>query len=198
MATALYTAIVTDTGSFRFSTVDANVHRIAADLLKRGSVVPEEVYRNVYQSRSPSWPRLVSRVLDTFTLLHGGQLAYLQLTQRMFKETNTHYDDAEGLIDWAMAVEGVRVALMFTETKRGIKVSFRSKGDIGVDLWARELGGGGHPNAAGAYFRQSLAQATERVLALAATHLEPKIEESGIALSEEDEAYLTALTSLQK
>lgn len=198
VATALYTAIMTDTGSFRFSAVDDDVHRIAADLLKRGSMPPAEVYENVYQSRSPTWPRLVSRVLDSFTLLHGGQLAYLQVTQRMFKETNTHYDDAEGMIEWAMAVEGVRVALMFTETKRGIKVSFRSKGGIGVDQWARELGGGGHPNAAGAYFRQSLAKATDRVLALAAAHLEPTIDESGFALSEEDEAYLSALTSLQK
>ena len=198
VATALYTALTTDTGSYRFSTVTAEVHRIAAELLSRGSMAPDEVYQNVYQSRTPTWPHLVSKVLDTFTLLHGGQLAYLQLLQRMFKDTDTRYDDAEGMIEWAMAVDSVRVALMFTETKRGIKVSFRSKGDIAVDVWARELGGGGHPNAAGAYFRMPLAKVTERVLAVAARHMEPEIKESEYVLSAEDEAYLSALTSLQK
>lgn len=198
VATALYAAIATDTGSFRFESVNAEVHRIAADLLSLGSVAPEEVYQNIYQSRSPTWPRLVSKVLDTFTLLHGGQLAYLQLAQRMFKETNTQYDDAEGMIEWAMAVDGVRVALMFTETKRGIKVSFRSKGDIAVDVWARQLGGGGHPNAAGAYFRMPLANAIERVLAVASAHMAPGIKESEFVLSAEDKAYLSALTSLQE
>ncbi|MDE2729829.1 MAG: bifunctional oligoribonuclease/PAP phosphatase NrnA [Bacteroidota bacterium] len=198
VATALYTALTTDTGSYRFSTVTAEVHRIAADLLSRGSMAADEVYRNVYQSRSPTWPRLVSRVLDTFTLLHGGQLAYLQLLQRMFKDTDTRYDDAEGMIEWAMAVDGVQVALMFTETKRGIKVSFRSKGEFAVDVWARELGGGGHPNAAGAYFRMPLDEVTGRVLALAAKHMESEFTESGFILSAEDKAYLSALTSLQK
>lgn len=198
VATALYTAIMTDTGSFRFSSVSSDIHRIAADLMDRGSLAPDEVYQQVYQSRTPTWPRLVSKVLDTFTLLHGGQLAYLQLAQRMFKETDTYYDDAEGLIEWAMSVDGVRVAIMFTETKRGIKVSFRSKGDIEVDAWARQLGGGGHPNAAGAYFRMPLEAVTERVLAVAAVHLASETQEPEYVLSAEDEAYLSALTSLQK
>ena len=197
VATALYTAIMTDSGSFRFPTVSADSHRVTADLIERGSMDPAEVYEYVYQSRSRTWPRLVSRVLESFTLLHDGQLAYLQLTNRMFKETQTHYDDAEGLIEWAMAVEGVRVVLMMTETRRGVKVSFRSKGDIKVDEWAREVGGGGHPNASGAYFRTDLAHATKRVLEVAARHMAPENEAEEYEMSREDEQYLAALTSLQ-
>ena len=198
VATALYTALMTDTGSFRYATVTGEVHRVAADLLDKGSLPPAEVYDHVSQSRVRAWPRLVSKVLSTLTLLYDGKLAYMQLLQRMFRETNTHYDDAEGMIDWAMAVDGVRVAIMLTESRRGIKVSLRSKGDISVDEWARTLGGGGHPNAAGIFFRLSMEDAVDRVLAPAAKYLgQPEIS-TEVLISQEDEAYLSALTSSQR
>lgn len=197
IATALYTAIMTDTGSFRFNSVTAEVHRITAELLEQGSFPAPVVYQNVYQSRPPMWPKLVSMVLGTLTLLYDGELAYMVITQRMFNETHTEYDDAEGMAGFAMSVHGVRVVLIFTESRKGVKVSFRSHGGIAVDTWARAFGGGGHPNAAGAFLRASLDDAIDRVLSSASRHLGHVSQSSEVTLSEEDEAYLSALTSLQ-
>ncbi len=197
IATALYTAIMTDTGSFRFSAVTADVHRMTADLLERGGLPASEVYQNIYQSRPPMWARLVSMVLGTLTLLYDGELAYMVITQRMFSETNTEYDDAEGMADFAMSVHGVRVVIIFTESRKGVKISFRSVGEIAVDGWARAFGGGGHPNAAGAFLAASLDEVIDRVLHSASRHLGYVSQSFEVTLSQEDEAYLSALTSLQ-
>ena len=197
IATALYVAILTDTGSFRFGTVTPAVHRIAADLLERGSMPPAEVYAAIYESRGPHWVRLLSRVLSTITIRYDGLLSYVVVKRRMIRETAARYDDTEGFVDYAMAVDGVKVALVFIETLSGTKVSFRSRGERSVDAWARSFGGGGHRNASGAYFKRPLEEVIDLVVASAPRYIGHAHAEHDSALSSEDEAYLSALMEIQ-
>ncbi len=199
LATALYAAILTDTGSFRYSSVTPAVHRIVADLLERGDLRPEAVYTALYEMRTPESLRLLALVLDTLTLRFGGQLCYLVVTQRMLQESGASSEETEGFVGYGLSIEGVRVALIFTETARGTKVSFRSKGDFHVNEWARAFGGGGHRNASGAYVRRPLEEVIGRVIASAPQHLDlqtPEPEDNG-ALSPDDEAYLSILNDMK-
>lgn len=192
MATALYTAVMTDTGSFRFSSVTPKVHRMAADFLERGSYSPLEVYAGVYENHSPAWPRLVSMVFQGLTFLYEGELAYITVTRHMLETAGVEYDEIHGFADMVMSIAGVRVTLIFTETKRGVKVSFRSKGSYRMDTWAQMYGGGGHQNAAGAFIRRPIREAVKVVLEGIPGSFE---EEDVMALAEEDQAYLKALSS---
>ncbi len=192
MATALYTAVMTDTGSFRFSSVTPKIHRMTADLLERGSYSSLEVYSGVYENHSPSWPRLVSMAFQSLTFLYGGKLAYLTITRHMLDTSEVEYDEIHGFSDMMMSIAGVRVTLLFTELKRGVKVSFRSKGDYRMDTWAQTYDGGGHQNAAGAFLRCSIREAVEVVLDGAPDLFK---EEELMALTQEDEAYLNVLSS---
>ena len=192
MATALYTALMTDTGSFRFSSVTPKVHRMAADLLERGSYSPLEVYAGVYENHSPSWPRLVSMVFQGLTFLYEGELAYITITRHMLETAEVGYGEIHGFSDMIMSIAGVRITLTFTETKRGVKVSFRSKGSHRMDTWAQTYGGGGHQNAAGAFILRPIREAVEVVLEGIPDLFK---EEDVIALAEEDQAYLKALSS---
>ncbi len=207
IATALYAAILTDTGSFRYSSVTPAVHRVVADLLERGSMAPAAVYAALYETRRPHWVRLLALVLETLTLRYDGLLSYLVVTRRVLEETGATNEDTEGFVSYGLAIEGVRVALIFTETLRGTKVSFRSKGDYYVHEWARAFGGGGHRNASGAYFKRPLDEVLDVVLASAPRYLglsdaEPEADgalspEADGVLSPEDEAYLSTLLDMK-
>ena len=193
MATALYAAILTDTGSFRYSSVTPAVHRIAATLIERGELQPDVIYTALYESRTPESVRLLARVLDTLTLVYDGQLSYLVISQRMLKETGAHSEESEGFVGYGLAVEGVRAALIFIETARGTKVSFRSQGDVHVNEWARAFGGGGHRNASGAFVKAPLERVIDEVVAAAPKYLGFAPEADAPPLSSEDDDYLAAL-----
>ncbi len=194
IATALYVAILTDTGSFRYSTVTPSVHRVVADLLERGSQKPAAVYAAIYEGRGQEWPRLLGCAMNTLTLRYNGKLAYIVIARRMLRELSAEYQDTEGFVDFAMSVDGVEVALVFSETRLGTKVSFRSKGEHAVDQWARSLGGGGHRNAAGAFVHDPLEQVISRVIASAPRHIDLSGAQNEEELTSDDEAYLTMLT----
>lgn len=198
VATALYVAIMTDTGSFRFSNVSPEVHRVVADLLERGGLEPSVIHAEVFDKRSPEGLRLLSRVLQTLTLAHDRQVAWMAVTPRMLKETESSIEETEGFVNWGLSIEGVRVSMLFTETERGTKVSFRSKGEWHVHRWAQALGGGGHPNASGAFVRKPLDETTDRVVAQAPRYLNLEVAaDEPDPVSDEDEAYLAALLNLQ-
>ena len=192
MATVLYAAIVTDTGSFRYSSVTPAVHRIVAVLLERGSLQPDAIHTALYETRTPQSLRLLSRVLDTLTLRYEGRVAYLVISQRMLQETGAHSEETEGFVNYGLSVEGVSVAMIFTETANGTKVSFRSKGAHHVDEWARTFGGGGHRNASGAFVRKPLDVVIDEVVASAPRFLDLEPADDG-DLSAEDAAYLSEL-----
>lgn len=164
-ARALYTCILTDTGSFRFSNTSARTHKMAATLLAAG-VNAREIYSLVYEKNSRGKMMLMGEALRSLHFEHNGQLAWFALTQEMFRTYQTTHWDTEGFAELPRSIEGVEVSLMFTElddTK--VKVSLRSKGNIPINHVAEKLGGGGHQYAAGALVESPLAATVPMVLA---------------------------------
>ncbi len=149
MCAGLYAAIMTDTGGFRYPKTDPEVHRIVARLIE-GGADPVAIYDNVYEQGSPNRLQLLGRVLAGLTLNHDGTLAYLVVTKKMLEETSTSSEDTDAFVPYTLGVKGVKVGLMFTEQEEGVKINFRSKGDIRVNELAKQFGGNGHKNAAGA------------------------------------------------
>ena len=172
IATALYAAIMTDTGSFRYGSTTARVHQITADLLERGDIAPEPIHVAIFDTRMPSTLRLLSRALETITTVYDGQLAYVVVSLDAMNGVGARSDEAEGIVSYPLSLEGVKAAVIFLETPSGIKCSFRSKGALAINGWARAFGGGGHRNAAGAYIREPLRDVIDRVIASAPTHLD--------------------------
>jgi phosphoesterase RecJ-like protein len=108
------------------------------------------IYQNVYEQGTLGRLQLLGKVLSTLHTAHDGKVAALRVTREMFHETDTREEDTDGMINYTLSIKGVQVGLMFTELQDGVKVSFRSKGDIAVNKLAQEFGGNGHMNAAGA------------------------------------------------
>ena len=148
-ATALYTAIMTDTGSFRFPKTDPEVHRQAAHLIECGAD-PVAVYQHIYEQGSAGRIQLLGKALSTLQFAHDGKVAALYITKSMFDETKTSGVDADNIVNYTLAINGVQIGIMLSEMEGGIKMNFRSKGDIWINKLAKEFGGNGHKNAAGA------------------------------------------------
>lgn len=200
IATLLYTAIMTDTGSFRFSNVGPAVHRAVADLIERGGIVPDDIHTALYDTRSLTSLRFLGLALERIDVRFDGRLGFLALSRRFMSDAGGERGDTEGLVNYILSIDGVRVAAFFLETDRGTKVSFRSQGDIAINRWAASFGGGGHRNAAGAFIKGYLDEVVERVLQSAPEYVDwlapgdtDPTEDDG--LSAEDAEYLSALTN---
>ncbi len=149
IADSLYAAIITDTGTFRFSNTDARVLRAAADLCDAG-VIPFEMHRKVFGSKSWGAGRLLGPVLSTLESESGGKLAIVSATLEMVNNAGATYDDMDGFVDPVRAIKGVELVLFFKETEEGdIKVSLRSNGNVDAHAIAKQFGGGGHTMASG-------------------------------------------------
>ncbi|HOV84730.1 MAG TPA: bifunctional oligoribonuclease/PAP phosphatase NrnA [Syntrophobacteraceae bacterium] len=148
IATHLYTGLMTDTGSFRFSNTTRRVLEIATALVAAGAD-PARIAQEVYDSASPQGLKLLAQVLSSVVFLSGDRLATMVLTQRMFQETGTTPEDTEGFINYIRSVKPVHLAMLFRQERNGmIHVSMRSKGRVDVAALARRYGGGGHRHAA--------------------------------------------------
>lgn len=163
-ADALYTCILTDTGSFRFSNTSAKTHRVASHLLEVG-VNSKEIYHLVYEQNSRSKMALMGKALQNLRYECGGRLAWFVLSQEMFDSCQASHWDTEGFTEIPRTIDGVEVSLMFTEldTKK-VKVSLRSKGQVVINHIAEKFGGGGHHYAAGALVYKTLAETIPMVL----------------------------------
>ncbi len=149
IAEAAYAAIITDTGTFRFSNTDARTFRMAARLVEAG-ISPHDVHRQVFASKTWGTARALGPVLGTIASTADGRIAWICATKQMLDEAGATYDDLDGFVDLVRAIRGVELALFFKETvDGGVKVSLRSNGN--VDAWAiaDHFGGGGHRMAAG-------------------------------------------------
>jgi len=164
VAVSLYTAIMTDTGSFRYGNVSPRMMEIVADLLRRGSFTAEEVYNRVYKSRTKAGQLLLGNALQTITLAAKGRLGYMKITRRMFDRTGASSSDVDAFTDYLLAIEGVDVAILFMQVGGSVKMSFRSQGDIPVNTLAGMFGGGGHKNASGAFVTGDVDTVISRVL----------------------------------
>ena len=177
----LYVALMTDTGSFRFSNVTASVHRVVAELIDRGAS-PDGLYRAVYGRVPLRRVRLLREVLPTLAVSSGGGVAWMSVRRGLLRTLGCNGDDLEGMVDYPRELDSVEVGLLFRELEGAqVKVSFRSNGVVDVNALAREFGGGGHVRASGAVVLGSLEDVRGRVVArvlAAAGEEDPEVEPS--------------------
>jgi len=167
VARALYVALLTDTGGFRFSNTSPRALRVAANLLEAG-VDPEGIYQQVYASAPQGRVRLTAEVLSTLVVEIPPGLAWVTVPPGALDRHGVSSEELEGIVEFPRSIDGVRLALLFREISGGrVKISFRAKGDVDVAALAGTFGGGGHRKASGASLEGSLAEVQATVLAAA-------------------------------
>ncbi len=156
----IYTGILTDTGSFRFSSTTSKVHRIIAKLLDAG-VKSEKIGKKIYESNSFDKLKLLGYSLsEKLEIICNGKVAYVVLTRKDLLNHNYRKGDTEGIVNYALSILGVNMAVLIIETKDRIKFSFRSSGNFSVNKFANKyFNGGGHKNAAGGSIEDKLSVA---------------------------------------
>jgi len=161
IATNLFTAVHTDTGSFRYSNVTPDTFRIAAALTAAGAR-PDVVSSALYERRAPDALRLLGESLARVRVSEDGRVAWLALAAGAVPE---RFIESEELVNYPRSIATVRVACLLRELGGGrVKVSLRGKGDVDVNRIAAAFGGGGHANAAGCTIAGPLDAVTRRVL----------------------------------
>lgn len=173
-AYCLYAAIVSDTGSFKYSSTTAGTFRVARDLVERG-VKPAEVAGRLFDNYTVERLHLLTAVLDTLELHANNLLALISVSRELFARTGTSQADTEGFINYPRAIASVQVAAFIKEAPDGlISVSLRSKGTrCDVAAVAARFGGGGHRNAAGFKLSgETMASTREKLLAALAILVE--------------------------
>jgi phosphoesterase RecJ-like protein len=149
MATHIYVAILTDTGSFHYSSISPRTFEICRQALVAG-VEPVLVARHVYDSNNMGRLRLFGAVLSAMQLDATGRIAMVYLNHEMARAAGGTYDDTEGLINLPLTVKEIQAVVFFKQIEgEQYRVSLRSKGDVDIGAVATEFGGGGHKNAAG-------------------------------------------------
>jgi phosphoesterase RecJ-like protein len=164
-ATAIYTAVLTDTASFRLTSASPAVYRMAAALIEAGAE-PWPTAVEVYESRSLAGLQLMTACLSTLQIKHSGRSAWIYVDQAIYNQSGADVEDTEGLIDYARSIDGVEVAVFIRVDEHDSsrwKVSFRGKTWVNVGDLAATLGGGGHAYAAGCVLTGSLSQVCERI-----------------------------------
>ncbi|MCD0458526.1 DHH family phosphoesterase [Roseiconus lacunae] len=172
MATALFGAIATDTGWFRFSSVSSDTYRVIARLIDCG-VVPAEIYGDLYERDTLERLKLRGLILSRTSTELDGALVHTYVENRDFEAVGALHSDTEDSINLTLAVRNTKAAVIFIEQRRGgFKISFRSRCDLDCNEVASRFGGGGHKAAAGAFQQGSLDDVRSRVLAAMLEELE--------------------------
>ena len=149
VATHIYLAILTDTGSFHYANITPRTFEICRETIEAG-VDPVAVARNVYDSNSMGRLKLFGAVLSAMQIDSSGRIAIVYLDHEMARAAGGTYEDTEGLINLPLTVKEIQAVVFFKQVEGDeYRVSMRSKGDIDIGLIAKEFGGGGHKNAAG-------------------------------------------------
>ena len=174
-AMALYTGILTDTGSLQYDSVTPGTMNTASELLRIGDFRPNIVAEKVFSNKSINQLHLLSMAMGTIELHENNQIATMYVTQEMLDETNTTNDDCGGFVAYPLSVRGIKAAVLFKALGDGVKMSLRSKSNVDVNKWARKIGGGGHKKASGAWHPGPLDKTIEEVVAVGADQLD-KVE----------------------
>ena len=175
IATSIYTGILADTGSFRFSNTNRTAFAISQEMVELG-VDPYDIAQHVYGAYSLSRIKLLNLALDSIEISKNGKLSIMTLTQEMFDETHTQPEDVDGFINYAKRIKDVKIAALIQENQNGIEksknsnrfhVSLRSDGTIDVAVIASSFGGGGHSTAAGFSIESTLPDIKSQIIRLA-------------------------------
>ena len=171
VAEALYAAILTDTGGFRFSNTTSAVLKICADLCERGAD-PSAIYDKVYASFSPQGMMLQSRIWSTLAFHHNAAVCSMEMPYDLIEQVGATYGDSEGMADLTIIAEGVEVGILMKYGPAQTHISLRSRGRVDVGKIAKSIeGGGGHSCAAGCTMSLPLAEAKPKILAIVAKEL---------------------------
>jgi phosphoesterase RecJ-like protein len=171
MAICLYTAIITDTGSFRYENTSVSTFNIAAQLVLHGAA-PNEISNKIYETKSVPSLKVLALALNGLRTLENEKIVWACVTRDMIKKVHAENEELTGIIDHLRSVKSAEVAILFREESDGlIKINLRSKKKINVQKIANELGGGGHARAAGVSIRGSLSRVSDKVLKTVQKHL---------------------------
>lgn len=164
---AAFVALMTDTGWLKYSNADARAFAAAADLVGRG-VNPDKVYRAIYQQTDPGTPRGIGAALSHTEYVADGLAVIGWIDSASLQAAQGELIDTDEVLDILRAVASVEAVAFLSERSGRVKVSFRSKSRVDVNLVAREIGGGGHARAAGASFPEgtTMQQARKQIAAL--------------------------------
>ncbi len=172
IAEGLYAAILTDTGSFRYSNTNIRCHEVAIECIRSG-IKPHKIHQQVYESSSIARIRLLGLILNSLQFERGGELAWFKIDRAMLSASDATQSDVEGFTDFIRTIKGVEVALMvFQNGSDTCRINFRSKGHYSIHRAAQQLGGGGHPFAAGAVIPGTLNTVIPRVLEVTQAEME--------------------------
>ncbi len=164
VAQQLYTAILTDTGRFRYSSTSPRTMSIAGELIRAGAN-PRKICDNVYYNLRPSAVKLLGKVLNGIEFYQNNRFCLLTLTNEMLTDTGADSSESEGLADFTLFNQGVRAGALLKEIDDcNTKVSLRSNNGLDVARIAAMYGGGGHINAAGCVIPLSLDKAKEELI----------------------------------
>lgn len=165
-AVALYSGMVTDTGSFRYPNTSWATHRAASDLLRFG-IQPYEIYKNIYQSVSFEEMKLLFRVLPSLKKDCNGKVVWYAMPRNVIRKNRPDFDLTEHALNFARLIKGIEVAVVFKENlgaRNQIKVNLRSQGRVDVNKIALVFGGGGHKTAGACTINGTLARVSRMVL----------------------------------
>jgi phosphoesterase RecJ-like protein len=167
VANCLYTGIMTDTGSFRFPSTSPKTHRVIADLIEAGAE-NSEVHIRIYDNNTEDKLRLLGySFVEKLVVLREHGTAFFSLNAEELSRFNYKKGDTEGLVNYALSIEGIYFAVFVVERDGKVKMSFRSKGKFDVNTFARRyFNGGGHANAAGGVSELSLKDTIAKLVSL--------------------------------
>jgi len=168
IATCLYTGIMTDTGSFKYSCTTTQTHKIIGTLIEKGAN-NTQIHNNIYDTYSYNQLQLLGCALKNLKVLPKYNTAYITLSQEELNTFNFKKGDTEGFVNYGLALKGIVFSIIFIENNQEgiVKISLRSKGDFSVNEFARtHFEGGGHINAAGGKSTLSLVQTVEKFISI--------------------------------
>lgn len=173
ISTCLFAAIITDTGSFRYSNVSSKTFGVASHLTSY-RIKSHLIANNIYNRSTYPGLKLLGESLLTLEMDDSNYVSWLTITRKMLNDTNANDEDIEGIINIATTLNNVEISILFRETKDNkIKISFRSKGNFDVNKFAGKFKGGGHPNAAGCLCSGKLDEIKEKILSKLFKEMKP-------------------------
>lgn len=164
LAICLYTAIATDTGSFRYSNTTCLTHTIAAELISKNLDVGH-INTLLFEEMPIEAFRILQKALATFNISDDGKIAWITVGHETLTKLSCGSEHTDGLINYSRMIQGVEIGLLFKEIEGNlVKVGFRSKGLVDVNKLAQTFGGGGHAKAAGCKIKGTLEEVTMKVI----------------------------------
>ncbi|TFV95988.1 bifunctional oligoribonuclease/PAP phosphatase NrnA [Algoriphagus kandeliae] len=182
IAECLYAGILTDTGGFRHPNTTKNVHLVVAELIDLGANV-SQISNWIYDSNSVNRLKFIGFAITRRLIIREDlHTAYFVISKKDLKKYQSRTGDTEGLVNYALSLDGIKLAALFSEREDGIKISFRSSVDVAVNKFAADyFNGGGHKNAAGGKSDQSLKDTIERFEKLVEEHQEDLFHENAVS-----------------